>query len=157
MSNKGKNKHNKLIPKSERHLLEVKPIEPLVTNVVPTCLFVFSASYPDEVIQNLDSSTSLLFQVTKRAFIFIVIDIAKMRRGKIMSTRFCSRRKLVVATRFFKSRPFLAVSPSKINFCTDSAVPAHKNVLSLASSRMLKNSSEDIGSLEGLAWMISCE
>lgn len=42
-------------------------------------------------------------------------------------------------------------------FCTDSAVPAHKNVPSLASSRILNNSSEDIGSPDGLAWIMSCK
>lgn len=82
----------------------------------------------------------------------------KLKRFKgDRTTSFCSKRKLVQATRFLESKPILSASPSKTYFSTDSAVPAHKNVLSLASSRMLNNSSDVTGSLEGLAWITSCK
>lgn len=70
---------------------------------------------------------------------------------RFQHTSFCSKRKLVQATKFFISRATFPASLSNTYFCIDSAVPAHKNVLSLASSSMLNSSSDDIGSLEGLA------
>lgn len=83
------------------------------------------------------------------------IDKKELRGEVERPTSFCSKRKLVQATKFFSSGPFLEASPSKTYFCSDSAVPAHKNVLSLASSRTLNNSPEV--SLEGIPWMRSCK
>lgn len=74
---------------------------------------------------------------------FFIIKLGK----KI--TSFCSSKKLVQATRFFGSRPIFPASPSKTYLCIDTADPT-KNVFSLESSRILNNSWEDIGKLEGL-------
>jgi len=52
---------------------------------------------------------------------------------------------------FFVSSPIFPAPPSKIYFCINTAVP-HKNVFSLASSRVLKSCPEDKGNLEGLPW-----
>ena len=87
----------------------------------------------------------------------LYIHTTKSDIRKQMYTSFCSRRKLVQATKFFTSSPIFPASPSKTYFCIDSAVPAHKNVFSLASSRILNNSWDDTGSREGLAWTISCK
>ena len=78
------------------------------------------------------------------------------RTEKKKGTNFCSTKKLVQATKFLVSRPIFPASPSKMYFCIDTAAPQRK-VLSLASSRILNNSCEDIGNLEGLAWTRSCK
>lgn len=82
-------------------------------------------------------------------------DVNILTYWRFQHTSFCSIRKLVQATKFFISRATFPASLSNTYFCIDSAVPAHKNVLSLASSSMLNSSSDDIGSLEGLAWITS--
>ena len=65
-------------------------------------------------------------------------------------TNFCSTRKLAQANKFLGSETIFPASPLKTNFCNDSAVPAHRNVLSLASSSTLNNSLEETGSMGGL-------
>ncbi|KAM3750027.1 hypothetical protein ACB098_04G006600 [Castanea mollissima] len=74
----------------------------------------------------------------------------KTQRG----TNFCSTKTLVQATKFFVSRPIFPASPSKIYFCINPAVP-HRNVFSLATSRIPNNSWADIGNLEDR--IISCK
>jgi len=54
------------------------------------------------------------------------------------------------ATRFQNSRITFFVSAPNTNFCTDEAVPQHRNVFSLASSSMVNRSAAGSGNLEGL-------
>jgi len=76
------------------------------------------------------------------------------RNGETLKEKFtnrCSRRKLAQATTFFASSTVFPISPSKMYFCIGAA-SLDRKVFSLASSRMLKSSCEEIGSLGGLAW-----
>jgi hypothetical protein len=58
-------------------------------------------------------------------------------------TNICSSKKLMQATMFLGWSPIFPDPPWKTCFCIDTAVP-NKNVLSLASSRILNNSREGI-------------
>jgi hypothetical protein len=80
----------------------------------------------------------------------------KKEKEKKKNTNFCSTKKLVQATKFFVSRPLFPASPSKTYFCINPAAP-HRNVFSLASSRIPNSSCDDIWNLGGRAWITPCK